>query len=147
MVETINFEGITLKLHKNKKIPVASSNEWKFWGKPVINVDELFTDMPKNIQKSIVYHELWHCKNNLKYELRSWIRPWLIFYHKPVYCGQEFEADKNAVKMNGVDNTILMIKALQKLVSDRVIHEDTKRHPPLKERLEKIQGIKKNGYA
>jgi len=137
---------IPLKFIKNKKRKFIAQCP-PFFGK--IKVDELFFDEFNELQrKTIIYHELWHKKNNLKFELkyrnkRPWL--WLLFFiNKPILHAQEFEADLNAFNMTSRKNTLEVLQKLKDLVDNRVIpksHEKT--HPKIEDRIKQIKEAKK----
>src|SRR3989344_3447518 len=96
-------EEIKLKLIKGKRFIAKSDILLYLIGLGNIYVDELFKEFTYDEQKSIVFHEIWHRKNNLKFEiLNIWLKkPWLIFSDNKISKLQEFEADKYAAKMAG----------------------------------------------
>ena len=109
-----NKEKIVLHFYEDRKLSVADSSEWGFLGLGSINVDKLFYGFKKPEQ--IIFHELWHYKNNLCFEIKyRIIKSWLIFLFfivKPISYAQEFETDKYAVIRNGKSPTLQMLYGL-----------------------------------
>jgi hypothetical protein len=138
-------ERIILKSYKNpKKKFVASASGLGFFNITKIRVNKLFFEFPYNEQVSIIYHELWHYRNNLIFELKYLIKkPWLIFYSKPIYHNQEFNADLNALKMTNKKDTLNMLKKLKEMINKGILPKSHgKTHPSIDERIKRIKGIK-----
>jgi hypothetical protein len=106
-----------------------------------IKIDELFFEFLYEEQVAIIYHELWHFNNNLKYEIKMLIKkPWLLFYEKPIYYTQEFNADLNALEKTNKTDTLSMLIRLKNMIIKGILplsHEKT--HPPIDERIKKIE--------
>jgi hypothetical protein len=141
----LNEELIKLKFIKNKKKKFVACSPIIPLGR--IKVDELFFNFEPKQQIAIIYHELWHYHNNLKFEIIYRIKhPWLLFLffiNKPILWEQEFNADINGTFNTDKDTMIFVLKKLDNFLEEGLIisnHEKT--HPPIKERIKRIQNLK-----
>ena len=132
---------ISLNLIKNPKKPFISKVNALGFGK--IAVDNLFfKEFSKIQQKTIIYHELWHKRNNVKFEFKILFSKnfWIFFRDNKMSKMQEFEADKYSAIQNGKTNCLSMLKTVQKLMNKGVVDYNYKNHPTIKERISKIRG-------
>lgn len=144
--ELLDGKKIPIKFIKNKKKKFIAQSP-PFFGK--IMVDELFFNEFSESQRiSIIYHELWHKENNLKFELKyrtkkPWL--WLLFFiNKPIYHAQELEADLHALKMTNEKDTLNMLIRLKEMIKKGIIKKNHERtHPPIDERIKRIKNGKK----
>lgn len=139
-----NKEIIKLKYIKNRKRKFIAQAPYYKIGR--IKVDELFFEFPYSIQVAIIYHELWHYNNNLKFEIKYRSKkPWLwlfFFICKPIYHLQEFEADLHGFQMTSKKDMLDVLENLEKLIQKGVIsksHEKT--HPLIEERIKRIREL------
>ena len=138
--ELSKLEIVKLVFYKDKILPVARSSPLGYFNLGTIQIDALFYKFTKSEQKSIIYHEFWHYKNNLSFMFKFEImNPKFLFSKKAVSYQQEFEADKFAVERNGKTPTLAMLLRLQKWVKKGIIPEDSERHPSLKERIKRVE--------
>ena len=132
------------RILKPKKMFVAQSPAlWGLFGLENIKISLLFDEFSYNEKVAILYHELWHRKNNEWTEIKMYIKPWLIFYHKPIYYCQEFSADIQGAKLGGKKNMLSVLKKLKNMIKQKKIdpsHKNT--HPPIDERIKRIEMLK-----
>jgi hypothetical protein len=145
-VELIDFqlpnkEIVKLKFIKNKKKKFVSSSHPIPIGK--ISVDELFFEFEQKQQIAIIYHELWHYHNNLKFEITH---PWLLilfFIGKPISWKQEFNTDINGAFNTDKATMVSVLEKLKDFIKKGLIVENNKKtHPPIDERINRIQNLK-----
>lgn len=111
-----------------------------------IQIDDLFSEFTYEEQVAIIYHELWHYHNNLKFEIKfrtkkPWL--WLLFFiNKPIYYEQEFNADMHALDKTNKKDILNVLKKVEKMIKEEIIsksHEKT--HPPIEERIKRIEKL------
>lgn len=133
---TVNF------ITGNKKKFIANASDFGVIGLGNVNIDEFFYKFLFKEQKSIIFHELWHYRNNLVFELKSLLKkPWLIFVPNKIKKFQEFEADVYASKKNGKLNTLRMLNRIKIMVKSNEITYNIKTHPTIDERIKKIKNL------
>jgi len=136
-----NFKKIRIfQLTKDKKVKlhfkgpfIANANCFG------IQIDEYFDRFTKNEQKSIIWHEYYHYKI-------FWRRLFLMlkdFFSK--YNAkqlEEFEADEYAAIKFDKESTLSYLRKVKKMQDNEEIPIDLKYHPPIKERIKRIENLK-----
>lgn len=146
-IKEFNLDGekISLKFIKNPKIKfIAKASNFGLFGLGYISVEEtFFKEFSKEEQKSIIYHELWHYENNLKFEIKILFsrKFWIFFCNNKLKKLQEIEADKYSAKQNGKENMINVLKQINKLHEENKIKYNFKNHPSPEERIKFVEGL------
>lgn len=152
-MQKINFklpDGRVVKLNVVRKPKVhfvaKCPTSLLLFGIGNITVDELFLRFKPKERVSIIFHELWHKDNHVKFELSILFSKkfWHFFWGNKLGQMQEFEADKFSAMMAGKKNTISGLTILKKLIVKGVLKEHEKTHPPIDERIKRIKEIKSN---
>ena len=141
----LNGKIIKIKFIKNpKRSFIAQASNFGVFGLGYISVDKLFFNFSKNEQKSMIYHELWHYKNNLKFEIEILFSKkfWIFLSQNKLSKLQELEADKYASIKNNKKNMIRTLKYIKILCKKGEVEYNYKNHPTLEERIKKIKELK-----
>jgi len=138
-------ENIKLKYFKNSKIKfIAKANNFGLFDLGYISVeDTFFNEFSKEEQASIIYHELWHYKNNLKFEVKVLFSKkfWIFFCNNKLKKLQEIEADKYSAKQNRKEKIISVLNKINKLHEENKIKYNFKNHPSPQERIKFIEEL------
>lgn len=128
-------------IKKPKKNFIAKSSQFGMFNLGFISVDNLFSSFSKDEQKAILFHEYWHYKNNLKFEIKILFSKnfWIFFLNNKLSKLQEFEADKYAVSKTNKNLVIICLRKIKKFEDDGKIQCNYKNHPSIKERIENIK--------
>ena len=146
-----NKDIITLHSYKTNEIIANTPPETQIMGLfglsyGIIKVDKLFYRFSKKEQEAIIYHELWHKKKNIFFELSKvfsciWIKNPFSFDNEVAKL-QEFEADLYAaIRFNKII-TLNVIRKIRKMQKTGEVPIDLKRHPPIEERIKRIENLK-----
>lgn len=137
---------IKLKYIKNPKIKfIAKASNFGVFGLGDISVeDTFFNEFSKEEQDSIIYHELWHYKNNLKFEVKILFsrKFWIFFCNNKLEKLQEYEADKHSSEKNGKEKMILVLRKIKRLYDEDKIKYNLKNHPSPEERIKFVEELK-----
>jgi hypothetical protein len=143
----IKDKNLKIKFIKNPKRKFIA-NAWGlgFFGLGYIQVDELFfNEFTRAEQLSIIYHELWHYENNLRYEICNILfskRFYFIFSLNKLGKIWEIEADKYSAQMNGKKNLLSVLKKISNLDKKEILKYNHADHPSIKERIKAIKKLK-----
>lgn len=145
IVFNLNKKVIKLKFMKNPKEKfIAKADSSGVFGLGNISVDNLFFDeFSKKEQDAIIYHELWHYHNNLKFEIKILFskRFWIFFLYNRLSKLQEIEADKYSSKVNKKSMLNVLIK-IKELVERENLPYNLKNHPSIEERIKRIKELR-----
>jgi len=130
------------KINNPRKAFVAQSPPLNgFFGLVKIRITDLFEQFTYKERAAIIYHELWHRKNNEKFEMKIILkRPLLLFFPQKIRRLQEYEADMWGARKAGFKNMHSVLVKLKKLIKNGTLepsHE--KSHPPIRERIKRIE--------
>lgn len=125
-----------------------------------IKIDKLFFEFKEKKEKiALLWHELYHCKffvfnlnkeNPIKIQLAK-IVSWFnqenykkknIQNEKNFLWIEEFEADKFSALRNNVNNCLNYLRTIQSLYKKDSRLYDASTHPPIEERIKRIEKLK-----
>lgn len=135
--------NLTKRLKPKNKFVAQSPGLGGLFGLKNIEISPLFDHFNYGEKVAIIHHELWHRKNNELVELKMYLKkPWCIFYRKPVYHHQEFQADLNGANFGGKKHMLSVLRKLKKMIENGSIPSSHKKtHPPIDERIRKIKNL------
>ena len=140
-------EVVTFELSKDKKIilHLIKNPKENFIAKvpflsPQIYIGNSFYKFSNHEQKAIIFHELWHRENNLKFEVQLILKkPWKIFSSNWISKKQELEADAYAARQTDKQTMVNVLKKLKKDIESGELTYNFKNHPTIEERIKNIK--------
>lgn len=139
------FKSKDGKIKKELKIKFVE-NPKKFsggyGGSRGIEVDKLFYKFKEKEKEALLWHELYHSKFSTWFWKKIWEEIKNPFNSQKRKCDEEFEADKYSSLKNSKRDCLDYLNKIKGLYEKNLTLYNSKTHPPIKERIEKIDKLK-----